>query len=85
MQPPRQIVQPELGWSIQFLNHIEPAQALQFYEEMTRKLECVERINPRHIKPKLTNTDELKNMTGRKGQDGNFYSFSLFSSYFFLF
>jgi hypothetical protein len=75
----------ELSLAIQFLNSIEPAQALQFYEEMTRRMKCVERINPQHIKPTLTNTDELKNMTGCKGQDGKFYWLSLFSSYLFLF
>jgi hypothetical protein len=54
----------------QFLNRLKPAEALQFYEQMKRRMKCVECINSRHILPTLTNTDELKKMTGREGKDG---------------
>ncbi len=71
IQVPVRIV--KLSWSIQFLNSINPTQALQFYNEMVKKMKCVERINPRHINPRLTNTDELKKMIGHQGQNGKFY------------
>jgi hypothetical protein len=61
----------ELSIAIKFLNSIKPAQALQLYEEMIDQMELVEHINPRHVKPAVT-TDELKQMTGHKDQDGKF-------------
>lgn len=57
----------------QFVNSLTRGEAEQLYQESIHHMNCIDHINARHIQPTLMNIDELKNMTGHKGQDGTFY------------
>jgi hypothetical protein len=56
----------------------------KLYNDMKKSEDYVQRINPRHLTPPLA-FEELKNMTGDTGVDGNFLVFFYYRYNSFLF